>query len=221
MFEHSVHVSNENLKLDYLRIRDNASSSLACGFVTLQIEHAWACLCISPTNNLHWYTVSSLKLTQMKWLSIRPEFIKILFPKMLSVDMQLNTEPLLRFTCLDYILARPPWKFNRPPSNVLHAALFGYCSNFGSNTDDRCTLTLRSKTDDANLRIKPSFFFQTQFLCLLTFWKPSLRGRRPLYLYDFRSCICKILLGYKVWCPHIEACHFSPRIYSDIADIIF
>jgi hypothetical protein len=30
-----------------------------------------------------------------------------------------------------------------------------------------------------------------------------------------------MLLGYKVWCPHIEACHFSPRIYSDIADIIF
>ena len=68
---------------------------------------------------------------------------------------------------------------------------FRFCYKF--RHDNRCTFSLRSKSDESNLRIKASFLFSqhTIYLCLLTFWKPSLRGRRPLYLYDFRSFLCK------------------------------
>jgi hypothetical protein len=166
MFEHSVHVSNENLKLDYLRIRDNASSSLACGSLTLQIQHVWACFCMSPTNNWNWYTVSSLNFTEMNWVSIRPEFIKILFPKMLSVDMQLNTESLLRFTSLDYILARTSdtnqrlKQFNRLLSTALRRGHFGYCCNLGSYTEDSDTFTFFWNSAASNSAIQLPFFVQ-------------------------------------------------------------
>ena len=48
-----------------------------------------------------------------------------------------------------------------------------------------------------------------------------IEGGRPLYLYDFRSFLCKRLLGHELWCPNIEAGHFSPRRYSYRGDIRF
>ena len=65
--EHTVRVSNEQLKVVYCLISEFHTDDLGI---------------------------------------FRPEIIKILFPKLLSVDMQPNTETLLRFTSLDYILAR-------------------------------------------------------------------------------------------------------------------
>ena len=48
-----------------------------------------------------------------------------------------------------------------------------------------------------------------------------IEGGRPLYLYDFRSFLCKRLLWYELWCPNIEAGHLSPRRYSYRGDIRF
>ena len=48
-----------------------------------------------------------------------------------------------------------------------------------------------------------------------------IEGGQPLYLYDFRSFLCKRLLWYELWCPNIEAGHLSPRRYSYRGDIRF
>ena len=66
---------------------------------------------------------------------------------------------------------------------------FDFVNKFGHDY----TFSLRSKSDESNLRIKAFLpFFAAQNLFVSTnFLKPSLRGRRPLYLYDFRSFLCK------------------------------
>ena len=48
-----------------------------------------------------------------------------------------------------------------------------------------------------------------------------IEGGQALYLYDFRSFLCKRLLWYELWCPNIEAGHLSPRRYSYRGDIRF
>ena len=82
-------------------------------------------------------------------------------------------------------------RFQRLESNLLHQWLFRFRYKF--RHDNRCTfLGVRSLMSPIS-GSKLSFLFSQHkiYLCLLTFWKPSLRGRRPLYLYDFRSFLCK------------------------------
>ena len=68
---------------------------------------------------------------------------------------------------------------------------FDFVTNSGMTTGVHflCVRSLMSPISGSKL----SFLFSQHkiYLCLLTFWKPSLRGRRPLYLYDFRSFLCK------------------------------
>ena len=68
---------------------------------------------------------------------------------------------------------------------------FDFVTNSGMTTGVHflCVRSLMSPISGSKL----SFLFSRHkiYLCLLTFWKPSLRGRRPLYLYDFRSFLCK------------------------------
>ena len=68
---------------------------------------------------------------------------------------------------------------------------FDFVTNSGMTTDVHF-LGVRSLMSPIS-GSKLSFLFSQHkiYLCLLTFWKPSLRGRRPLYLYDFRSFLCK------------------------------
>ena len=164
--------------------------------------------CMSPTKNWKW----SICFPEILHLSILSDTLMILFHKMWSADMQ----PTQKRCALDHFpttslqdnrtqLPNRIWSPRRqglPGTSHLQVpttwiespasvTFFDFVTNSGMTTDVHF-LGVRSLMSPIS-GSKLSFLFSQHkiYLCLLTFWKPSLRGRRPLYLYDFRSFLCK------------------------------